>query len=464
MSLYLDIGVVRIQSWLSRAPHLRGRRGASAMIREATKPAKIDELLTGWQDIVERCTEAGDVDGVVPLVMHSEAPEAVSRVEDHVTTHLRSLLPGASLRTELRAGKYWLEAQNGPVRAEREWPAVVAEWPPGKQCDWCRTWPASRQRMVGAKEKRELKSLCPDCLLREEHAGYSTSRRQEMAPGTERDLLKGWEDRPPQRPMAVPDTSQVLAELGERRDNTHLATVYADGNAIGGLGDEVREAQDRGRGTTFKLPASIEHATWSALLDAVETITDDDATMLPVIAHLIGGDDVLVSVPAHRAWAFAHTLQTRFSEYLGARLAEADLAGITTPTISTGVVFHHHKSPLSSAIDLAEEHLKRAKKEHRGLTAALAWQDVTHDGPLPVHDRPSVSVEDLAASWPELSRLADCGGSARANLAALARDGGHAELMRHAERIGLDELVRRLIDGPVSLEHAVGMTRWWRTA
>ncbi len=46
MTIFLDVAVVQIQSWLARTPHLRGRRGASRMIREATMAEAVDKMLT----------------------------------------------------------------------------------------------------------------------------------------------------------------------------------------------------------------------------------------------------------------------------------------------------------------------------------------------------------------------------------------------------------------------------------
>lgn len=463
MSTYLDVAVVRIQSWLTRAPHLRGRRGASTMIRRATDPEAITALLSRWQDVVQRCEEAGHIDGVVPLRLHTDDPATVRCVEQHIVRHLRAHLPAAPVRTSYWRGSSWLDAHDvDSPDEEHDWPPAVAEWPPAKQCDWCRTWPASVKRVVGANEDRQEKALCTDCLAREKCAGYATSSTEALAPGTERDLLERWEKRWPQRPATVPDNSGELAKLGEQHDNTHLATIYADGNAIGQFGKQLRAAQRTSRGRGFELPAAIEHATWEALLEAIESTTDNEATVLPITAHFVGGDDVLISIPAHRAWTFARTMQEKFTRVLADSLEESGLGKITAPTVSTAVVFHHHASPLATAVDLADELLQNAKKEHRGRAAALAWQDITHDGPQPL-SRPSLRLDALTEAWTDLHALAELGGSARANLAALARSGDRNALQEHAERLQLDGLVQRFTENTVAIGDALGMVRWWRT-
>ncbi|SEF89859.1 hypothetical protein SAMN02982929_00963 [Saccharopolyspora kobensis] len=434
------------------------------MIREATDPDEVERLLAGWEEVVERCNEAGHIDGVIPLRMHTDDGDVIGRVEEHIVRGLRQRLPAAALRTTQRSGTTWLDAQTGAIQAEHEWPPMVSEWPPGKLCDWCLAWPASKQLVVGAGDDRERRALCLDCQLREEHAGYATSSREDLAPSTERDLLEQWEKRHPERPMTVPDTFEALAVLGEEHDNTHVATVHADGNAIGTLRKAISKAMAEGRGTGFNLPAAIEHATWSALVDALDATTHPDTVTLPVIAHLVGGDDLLISLPAHRAWEFTHTLQSRFTTYLAQSLADAGLQQIAAPTISSAVVFHHRQSPLSQAADLAAELLKSAKKRYRGRAAALAWQDITRDGPQPLRDREALRLDTMHDSWSALDMLASCSASSLANLAGLARDGDPERLSEYAARVKVDDTVRPFTAGPLNLTDALGMVRWWRTA
>ncbi|SDK57430.1 hypothetical protein SAMN04487820_109185 [Actinopolyspora mzabensis] len=468
MSDYLDVAVVRIQSWLSRVPDLAGRRGASAMIRRATESETIDSLLTGWEDHAERCAEAGHVDGVVPLRLRAEDEETRHRVERLVVGHLREWLPGASLRSTLRRGEDWLAAHDGaPACWERDWPAAVSEWPLGKQCDWCQTWPANGHRWTGAKEKRKQEALCPDCLLRYDNAGSPSSDKAERTPGTERDLLDLW-DKQHNTAARIPDKFPELVEkFGERGDNTHLATVYADGDAISQFGKELHKQRSRGRGGEFDMAKAIDDATWCALLRGIEAVANPDAESdsgiktLPLVAHLVGGDDVLVSLPAHRAWRFALEMQRKFNESLRKTLKDAGLGTIKVPTQSVGMVFHHHSSPLATASDLAEELLQETKRDYRSSRASLGWQDITNDGPHPV-GRGGITPETLEHCWGDLTELSKLGGSALANLAKLARTNDQQRLHQQAKRLGREELVARFDSDSIPLEDAVGMVRWWK--
>ncbi len=465
MTVFLDVAVVHIQSWLTRAPHLRGRRGASRMIREATMSKAVDTLLTDFTSVVRRNAAYGDIDGVIAVELLRD--EAVDDVERYVVRYLRERLPAAPLRSTHWEGRDSLDAHaaDEPV-VTRDWPAPVSEWPVSKPCDWCRSWPASRTVWVGAGDDSEQQQLCEDCRRRHQHAGYTTSKIAKLQPGVEHDLLKHWGDR--NSGLRLPETFEELALLGKENDNTHLATIHADGNAVGRLNKQLGDLQQKDTATTFDLPAAIEHATWSALLAAIKTMSADVDETMPIIAHLVGGDDVLVSVPAHEAWWFTRTLQTTFQKILADELSDAGLAGLPVPTVSAAVVFHHRSSPLSAAVDLAGELLSHAKEQHRGKRASLAWQDITHDGPHPLHhqvpdQRQAPTLDMLFDAWAGLDSLAELGASARANLAVLASDNDLERLKSHAERLGLWGLVQRFLEGPIFLKDALGMVRWWRT-
>ena len=236
--------------------------------------------------------------------------------------------------------------------ATHDWPAPVSEWPASKPCDWCRSWPASHEAMVGAGDDRKQVHLCEDCAKRHRYAGFTSSETATLKPGVERDLLKRWKARHSSE-LTLPDKFPDLALLGKENDNTHLATVYADGNAVGKLNKELRDLRRNGIGANFDLPQAISNATWSALLAAIEEMSAGTDEMMPVIAHLVGGDDVLVSIPAHEAWWFTRTLQITFQDALAAELADAGLADLPVPTVSAAIVFHHKFSPLPAAVDLA---------------------------------------------------------------------------------------------------------------
>ncbi|MFC7617296.1 hypothetical protein ACFQV2_31605 [Actinokineospora soli] len=445
---FLDVAVVGVQSWLTRTSNLQGRRGASTLIREATDPARVMADIPGLGEIAAVNTDAGQVDGVVALRLLADGDADAERAEWAVAEHLRARLPAASLRAvHLRGDSYAAARAADTVLAQREWVPMVPEWPAGKPCDWCRTWTASQM----VKTADEHIGLCRDCLARRVAAGSTVSTRAGRAPGTERDLLARLDTA-----ARVPNDFTELAELGPpgehtrghpaRRRQRHRPLRHRRPHPLPG----------------FPVAATISEATWSALLAAIAAITPAHATVLPMVAHFVGGDDVLVSVPAHQVWRFLAALLPAFAEHT---TTDRRLRKVTAPTLSAGVVVHHRAEPLSTVADLAWRLLTAAKQDHRGQHAAIGWQSVTHDGTDRI-TRPSLPVADLAARWPDLARLAALPGSARARLGELClaerRGAAPHRLDAHAERLGIGETTAPFRGhGGIALDDALALTRWW---
>lgn len=434
---FLDIGVVRIQSWLTRTPKLQGRRGASTLISRAGDPNEITGILG---DLPARINhEAGRIDGVVALELLDTS--RATQVERTVVGHLRRQLPGVSLAVKHYRGETYDEARADGPKHEREWPAPVFDWPAGRPCQWCGMWPATPN-----DQDSEQNRLCRECVQRREIAGAATNPRK--PPYAEVELLQRLGAR-----LEIPDQLDHLAQLDIGNE---VALVYADGNGIGAF---IRHVFDAGKPDDFELAKTIDDATWHALVTAVTAIHDADA-QLPVIPHLVGGDDVLVSVPARRAWVFTDTLLAEFTGRIGD--ATRNLGVRSLPTLSAGVVFHHWKVPLFLVNERAKELLRRAKVHTSGRAAALAWQDVTHDGREPVR-RPALRHDVLRTCWDALTGLAAQPASAKYRLSELARAHGENsdELTAHAHRLGIDDVLVPFREGPISLTDALGMVRWW---
>lgn len=450
---YLDVGVVRIQQWLSRTPQLRGRRGASTLLRKATKNDEVQTKLAEIAELAMPQKETGEVDGVVSLQLHRSDEQSVQRVERAIVNHLREQLPAASLKTTLRKGPSYVEARTQPSPlSETEWLAALAEWPPGRPCQSCQVWPATTTE-YDRVENKDL-AICEDCRQRRENAGYNTSSKHK--PGPEKDLVKHAAER--HLVPDLPDEFQSLAIMDDPRE-THVATIQADGNSIGSF---IATARCKARDEVREIPAAIQEATWAALLDAIEDITTpaERDRCLPVIPHLVGGDDVLLSVPARRGWTFARTFQQRFTERLDESGKVPEPLRDDIPTASIGLVFHHHTAPFFAFTELSEKLLDQAKREHRGMRPALAWQEVTQDGMEPVQ-RTSILHEDLVDCWPALQELWELQQSTRQRLAMLLND--PASFNEHVARMDLTSTVDRFEKGPIDLQSALKMVRWWQS-
>ncbi|TDD49643.1 Cas10/Cmr2 second palm domain-containing protein [Saccharopolyspora elongata] len=447
MSVYLDIGVVHIQSWLTRTTKLRGRRGGSTMISEATVPEAIDKVLEGMRDKVVRNDEAGDIDGVVALKLLVDDQDIERRVRQRVISHLRGKLPTATLRAGTFVGGNYAEAKLSPAKREDTWSPAVSDWPPGRPCGWCYSWPATPNNA-----DEENNRLCGECAQRK--AAAIDAEQGERMPRQEKELLSrlGTTTR-------VPNMMKDLAKLSS--GGTHVALIYADGNAIGKfIGDlHTMRHEKRARELLQKVTKVIDESTWEALVAAVREIWDSD-TAPPVIPHLVGGDDVLISVPADRAWDFVRKLQSEFSRVIGNATGGT---GVTPPSLSAGIVFHRHIKPLHVMHDLVSTLLRSAKALYLGAEAAIAWQDATRDGEEPI-DRTPFRHAKLEAETPKLAALAALPNAARQRLAELLRshDLGTKPVEEHLRRLGLAGKVASFREDPILLADALGMVHWWR--
>lgn len=463
MPRYVDVSVQHIQSYLVRAQHLKGRRGASTMITRATSEDEVKLCLDGLPAVLHG--EAGAVDGVISVCLDDAATGLTTEVTGRLVNHLRSKLPAAFIVSTYRDGPSYADAvasDTGNRRADRH-PAVCAEWPAAKRCDWCNIWPASAEILDGAGEDLRNRDVCRDCEFRDEAAGRST--QEGWKPLAETRLRRHLRDRPGSGPSReLPADFDQLASLGPvDGEHNHVATVLADGNAIGKLISRLRHAaHNAGDSQALReAPRTIDEATWTALTRAVEAIDGTGVAAWRVIPHLVGGDDLLVSVPAHGAWEFIRAYLTEFGTRVSS-LAWDDLA----PSASAGVVFHQIKEPFSVVADLAHDLLKTAKRQHLGQRAALCWQSITHDGSAQLRDRRSVTLDGLNGSWDALTRFARVSKSQRHVLARMLREDQDMELQFDRVLAG-DDTMRAVVelfrgsDPPIPLEQAIGMVQWW---
>ncbi|WP_326794937.1 hypothetical protein OG946_05010 [Streptomyces sp. NBC_01808] len=487
--VYVDIGVVRVQSYLSRTSSLRGHRAASHTLAAATAREAVERAVDG---LAEVNAEAGEVDGVVSLrfdVAPDEDPAPrVRLVQDAVLARLRQALPGAEFTSVWGRGTSYVEVYQrqmkprvgrGEVRYDLPPPA---EFPLAAPCRTCHVGPAAGEAAVTGSRRQ----MCPDCL----HRNIPRDTMLDDGGTPEGRLVRDLGlDRPP-------EMFPALAALGGGEGN-HLATVAADGNAFGEFfGELARQGSlDPGlRQAKEELSAKLSQATRDALQETVYDLhIEYDYAQLCVIPHVVGGDDVLLSMPADWAWKFTITFLQRF--HASVREATADLVdrlngnrtrtgrpGLVPPTASAGVVFSHHKEPLNLLRESAYDRMAEAKREAKGRQSSIQWLDLTADGPDAPRHRPVLLAQlrtpagEPADADRALSRLAGVPPAHRARLAGVLRDRGPLTAAAvESRRVGHWEAVRPFLpplDGPpdgdppcgIGLGAALGMARWWPCA
>jgi len=456
---YLDVSAVRIQEWLARTPDLKFRRGASVMLSAATgRDAWPDERLPPgmhWN------TEAGDLDGVVSVIADQEIAEAevAARLADaarEIGQVLRGSLPHCHIQAVTGTGDSYAAAYQAMEQRRRDGdfvlgaPPAPAEMVLAKPCDQCRDAPAERADIeIVGREKRE--DLCAECADRVRAAGGTKGGWERRSPRPER-RMKGALQAAGMDGALFPDDFSQLAEAGRRAYDdaaTQLALVYADGNRVGAfLSEAAAHARLHGTPAKADIVPALDNATLAALADAIIRCFAPGQRM-PVLAHIAGGDDLMVSVPAGYAWPFARSLLTAFGERIAAAAGWPAPVRTRLPSMSAGIVFHHLSAPFPDVVRLARDQLAAAKACTQGTAPSVAFLDLIADGgSVPASRRP-LPLADLDQGATLLTRIAALPQSHRQTLVALQRlseetsaaaaDGGRAETPA-------DALARRVVD------------------
>jgi hypothetical protein len=484
--VYVDVGAARIQHYISRTPRLKGQRGASSWLSWATSPGELAEQVQKISASMDEPgiapnPEAGEADGIVSVRL--PAGREPQPVAEKLAAYLRSVLPAIELTGSWGTGPSYLEAYRDHLKAQRDDPPLLSLPAPGDfpalaSCRECRAGPAVE--LIDIHEDNDIE-VCLDCVARyqdryrrlglaaQPHAGGN------QPPGVlpiyrEEDTLARSLGR-----RAVADTARDFTELarlgGADTQRNHVATVYADGNAIGPFFDRIAAYGDPA--LKERISAAVSEATRRALLEATRSALGAEAS-LPVIPHVVGGDDLVVSVVADRAWQFTVTYLDQFRQLLGAIPAvPARLLSPVPPTASAGLVFAHAKFPFRRAAELAAQRLRDAKRQFCGTEPAVAWLDVTRDGEQAPAGQRAWALDNLISLDGALRALrTDVEPSGRAvmeRLVDLTRPGvSLARLQEHARRLDRAAVLAPFLSGAgpddaaATMAGALSAARWWR--
>lgn len=212
----------------------------------------------------------------------------------------------------------------------------------------------SQKRKQGREERREF--------VKEFVQWVRDSKRVEIP-----------EKKPDGKPR-LPEDLDTLAGSDGRIDG-RIALLYADGNNMGDLLQLMPS------------PASYRHfsqvlgqATREALFSAIwgvfgeERLKDPDQS-LPFEIIALGGDDIVVIVPARYGWALAVKILEAFEQHRGIEKLQGELQERVGNTLcrpvslrlSAGLAIADVKYPVSFLFSLAEGLLKKAKKLARDV-------------------------------------------------------------------------------------------------
>lgn len=532
---FVDIGVKQIQGYLARSRHLWGRRGASEELVVRTSREQLSA-------IIDRHSGVGFNPGAprVDSVVNLEGPPTETRECAHdIARVLKETMPEITFEITVHdVDSYaltWLPAYS----AAEKWSHLPSlnDYPPARLCEECGSSPATSAKDV----RGERLYLCQDCAMRIPAPGRrdavvkvlhvaassddpdkTTAESALIDVGHEgRDLgsshfapevkLLGLLNR--QRRQLDPQAGLLtgVADFTElaRQDShstrprtvtdNHLALVFADANGLGGLFTQLRRdaAQEipavdaeggvgESHARVLQLSEWVKEVTWQSLLAATAYVTLPDDLTCPVVPHVVGGDDVTLSIAATRAWPFVeHFLQVaeqRFGDPPpGLRPL---LTGTAQPSMSAGVVICRARFPFGSQVELADQAMVAAKKAVRGTCASVSWLDVTYEGEQLVDDRQPVTLSELVRRRPMLERVFSLPGATRDSLRrAVAESDEELALLQLALLAHRIEHVRQvLVDiGGANWEQlppqqwdaaaadrlrrdvrdALSLTRWW---
>lgn len=409
MTLHAVISAVRIHDWLTRTPELRFVRGASAMLREETRPENL-----ALPDGVSWCDDVGTVSGVLAVTIAdpNQAEEQVTRL----AASLRKALPDVEfdawwtderdyVSAFSRASQDALRGGSDPEVGRKVFLPPLFDVPIVQPCGACRreavdaAQTALPPRNAGDPSIR----LGRDCRSR-----HTWSGRDAPPPGVAGRLAHDFEE------LAA---AGGVDPSGERRDNpirraktdNHLATISADGNGLGGL-MRVLAATNEGLSADFtdalrairsRIAGHFDEVTNDAVRRAAKSVSLPGQTVAPSICHLVGGDDVLVSVPAPLAWRFVDTLLGEFDAGVDRTIRSSvdalTKAAFTDPdrdaasrisaaldrvSLGAGIAFAHASHPFADTDRLAASALRQAKNISKGETSGVSWIDVTEDAEL----------------------------------------------------------------------------------
>ena len=406
MTTYIDVAVSRIQAYLGRSRRLWGRRGASEELvlvtllpaqatEEGRKECLVQEVLNDHHG-VRLNEEALNMDGVVSLLGDDE--EVTLNAGRDLALRIKRRLPAVTISVN------WItsgEPYAALLGTDHEWyeetyQPAPCEVPIVRLCDECRTSPASYLCDVRYADVPEPLNLCLDCDTRfKENVGdrwKKVVRTQANDRFPNRFICEWWlrdelnRKRPGQNELRG---SQHFQELGEltwetevhrvrtHRDN-HTALIFADGNGLGQLfGKAKTRAAKIGNTTELKdISERVKAVTKEALLEAASAILDPQDEIMPLVPHIMGGDDLLIRLPAERCWRFLDRFMTSLAQDPPGSGVEGDHM-----TMSAGMVICKAEVPFGDQISISERLLKDAKRSVMGKGWSFAWLDLTHDGP-----------------------------------------------------------------------------------
>jgi len=276
-------------------------------------------------------------------VVYEDAPNAPPPMPEGITDGWAGRLVKAHQQVaqtnEFARRVAFLAARLREAKQQKRTAPFMEAFPFGQRCELCGKRVAEQEVTYINGGIFEHKRLCRVCCQRHE-----TSR--EARSGAFRSFAENNE-----LPLKA-QPAQDLNELVESARRSYLAFLYADGNNIGGLLQQVKNELDF-RALSETLRKGTERALLEALWEVCKPVLEQEGTW-PFEIINIGGDDVTLLIQAGYAWDVAITFLEKFQQYV--RWGDQPI------TASVGIAIADAKHPVRYLAALAENLLKQAKK------------------------------------------------------------------------------------------------------
>ena len=271
-------------------------------------------------------------------------------------------------------------------KQEKRYVPFVEAPPHARRCQSCRIRPAAA---VYPRYEEEM-SLCAECVQKNQSSERFPWRDKFDA------KLREYHPQLAKKYFAKAKQGTIPLSIGvigsackprNRNKRGYVAFIYADGDGVGSF-VESRRTRDQYQ----KMSQDLRDATWYAVtfalannlaiqtldnpMSAEETTEQRKRATQPFEIITVGGDDVMLVVPAHVALQVARDMAVKFAEYLEEKSIEKEDRPLT---LSSGVVIAPEHMPVRLMRDFARKLLKKGAKPRAKETqfAAVDFQIFT---------------------------------------------------------------------------------------
>ncbi len=339
-----------------RLVQIRGASGILDQFNRVTLPKLLHEKL--GKDTVECVYAGGGAGQFIIRAPRKSIEEALTFIAAQCRAESGGGLPMITVLVEY--GENYKEATRRAYQELRRRKEESPPWPRReshvglfRDCDSCSGTAAER-----VKHGETVHWLCPVCAAKT-HFG------QQAARGLWADFAQALEKRGYDRHAILKARPDDFEDVGKACGPKpgHVALIYADGNAMGRLVQEI-DSPETFRFFSQTVDTAIREACYEALVRHCLP-SSQVPTLIPALILMLGGDDLLVYTTADVALPVAMDAARLFEEKTRAAFSteaffQKKLSGQGL-TISLGVAFGRSNTPFSMLLNQAEELLKSAK-------------------------------------------------------------------------------------------------------